>query len=78
MFETDVRAGLCRWYVQNVGHVPDEEPDGPRPIRQLIEDVAAHMLPRFTEPRMVLALDWLLPDTATRTQCQDRGLLVWT
>lgn len=50
VLETDGRAGLCRFYVQNVGHDPDKEPDGPRPIRQLIEDVATHMLLRCAEP----------------------------
>lgn len=50
VLETDGRAGLCLWYVRNVGHDPDKEPDGPRPIRQLIEDVATHMLLRCVEP----------------------------
>lgn len=51
VLETDGRAGLCRWYVQNVGHDPDKEPDGPRPIRQFIEDAATHMLLRCAEPQ---------------------------
>jgi len=31
VLETDGRVGLSRYYVQNVGHDPDKEPDGPRP-----------------------------------------------
>lgn len=53
VLETDGRAGLCRWYVQHVGHDPDKEPDGLRPIRQLIADVATHMLLRCAEPEEV-------------------------
>ena len=51
VLEVDGRAGLCRWYVQNVGHDPDKEPDGLHPIRQLIEDVATHMVLRCAEPK---------------------------
>jgi hypothetical protein len=50
MLEIDGRSGLCRWFVQNVGYDPDKEPDGPRPIRQLIEDVAIRMLLRCAGP----------------------------
>lgn len=45
--EIDGRAGLVRWYVANVGHDPDGEPDGPRPIMELINDDACHLMLRF-------------------------------
>lgn len=51
VLETDGRAGLCRWYFRNVGHDPDKEPNGPRPIRKLIEDVATPMLLGCAEPQ---------------------------
>lgn len=41
------RAGLNGWILANVGHLPDAEPDGPRPILELIDNVAAHLLLRF-------------------------------
>lgn len=47
--EIDGRAGLNRWYLQNVGHEPDKEPDGPRPILELIDNVASHLLLRYFE-----------------------------
>ncbi|MFC5511136.1 hypothetical protein ACFPOU_08345 [Massilia jejuensis] len=47
--EVDGREGLNRWYLQNVGHMPDKEPDGPRPIIELINDVACHLMLRFYE-----------------------------
>lgn len=47
--EIDGRAGLNRWYMTNVGHEPDKEADGPLPIRQLIGNVAAHLLLRYYE-----------------------------
>lgn len=43
------REGLNRWYLQNVGHAPDQEADGPRPIMELINDVACHLMLRFYE-----------------------------
>lgn len=46
------RSGLNSWYRANVGHAPDEEPDGPRPILELIEDVAAHLLLRHFEQKL--------------------------
>jgi len=49
------RAGLNSWYQTHVGYVPDHEPDGPDPIMQLIENVAAHLLLRYFE-------EGLLPD----------------
>jgi hypothetical protein len=49
------RAGLNSWYQTHVGYVPDHEPDGPVPIMQLIENVAAHLLLRYFE-------EGLLPD----------------
>ena len=45
----DGRAGLIRWYLQNVGHEPDEAPEGPLPIMQLIDQVAGHLLLRHFE-----------------------------
>jgi hypothetical protein len=45
--EIDGRAGLNLWYQTHVGHAPDKEPDGPLPIVQLIENVAAHLLLRY-------------------------------
>ena len=45
----DGRAGLNRWYMQQVGYEPDKEPGGPVPILSLIEDVAGHLLLRFFE-----------------------------
>lgn len=45
--EVDGRAGLNRWYLLHVGYEPDKEPDGPLPIMQLIDDVAAHLLLRY-------------------------------
>jgi hypothetical protein len=53
--EIDGRAGLNSWYQTHVGYVPDNEPDGPVPIMQLIENVAAHLLLRYFE-------EGLLPD----------------
>lgn len=47
--EVDGREGLNRWYLLNVGHDPDNEPDGPRPIMELINDVASHLMLRFYE-----------------------------
>ena len=47
--EIDGRAGLNCWYLSNIGHSPDEEPDGPLPIMQLIDNVAAHLLLRYFE-----------------------------
>lgn len=47
--EVDGREGLNRWYLQNVGHRPDDESDGPRPIMELINDVARHLMLRFYE-----------------------------
>jgi len=47
--EVDGREGLNRWYLRNVGHRPDDEPDGPRPIMELINDVACHLMLRFYE-----------------------------
>ena len=41
------RIGLNFWYLTNVGHAPDAEPGGPRPILELIDNVAAHMLLRY-------------------------------
>lgn len=41
------RPGLNQFYITNIGHEPDKEPDGARPILQLIDDVAAHMLLRY-------------------------------
>lgn len=51
--DLDGRAGLNRWYLTHVGYLPDMEPDGPLPIMQLIENVAAHLLLRYfdDEPR---------------------------
>lgn len=43
------RAGLNSWYQTHVGHAPDKEPDGPLPVMQLIENVAAHLLLRYFE-----------------------------
>lgn len=45
----DGREGLNRWYLQNVGHASDPEPDGPHPIMELINDVACHLMLRFYE-----------------------------
>lgn len=45
--EINGRAGLNSWYQAHVGHAPDKEPDGPLPIVQLIENVAAHLLLRY-------------------------------
>jgi hypothetical protein len=53
--EIDGRAGLNSWYQTHVGYVPDNEPDGPVSIMQLIENVAAHLLLRYFE-------EGLLPD----------------
>lgn len=47
----DGRAGLNRWYMLHVGHIPDNEPGGPLPILKLIDDVAAHLLLRYFERR---------------------------
>jgi hypothetical protein len=41
------RPGLNQFYLTNVGHEPDKEPDGARPILQFIDDVAAHLLLRY-------------------------------
>lgn len=41
------RFGLNFWYQVHVGHMPDNEPDGPLPIMQLIENVASHLLLRY-------------------------------
>lgn len=41
------RPGLNQFYLSNVGHEPDKEPDGARPILQFIDDVAAHLLLRY-------------------------------
>lgn len=41
------RVGLNFWYLANVGHIPDAEPGSPRPILELIDNVAAHMLLRY-------------------------------
>lgn len=43
------RAGLNDWYLANVGHLPDKEPDGQVPIMNLIDNVAAHLLLRYFE-----------------------------
>ena len=45
----DGRAGLNRWYLKNIGHEPDEGPEGPLPIMQLIDQVAGHLLLRQFE-----------------------------
>lgn len=45
------RGGLNSWYRSNVGHAPDEELDGPRPILELIDNVAAHLLLRHFEQK---------------------------
>jgi hypothetical protein len=47
--EIEGRSGLNLWYLANVGHEPDKEPDGPLPVMQLIENVAAHLLLRYFE-----------------------------
>lgn len=47
--EINGRPGLNSWYQAHVGHAPDMEPDGPVPIMQLIENVAAHLLLRYFE-----------------------------
>lgn len=47
--EIDGRAGLNCWYLMNIGHEPDKEPDGPLPIMQLIDNVACHLLLRYYE-----------------------------
>lgn len=41
------RPGLNQFYLMNVGHEPDKEPDGARPILQFVDDVAAHLLLRY-------------------------------
>lgn len=41
------RPGLNFWFQIHVGHMPDNEPDGPLPIIQLIENVASHLLLRY-------------------------------
>jgi len=41
------RQGLNFWYLKNVGHEPDKESGGPRPIPEFIDDVAAHLLLRY-------------------------------
>lgn len=46
------RAGLNLCYLTHIGHAPDKEPDGPLPIGQLIENVAAHLLLRRFEERL--------------------------
>lgn len=51
------RAGMNRWYLTHVGHEPDKEPDGERPITELIVNVARHLMLRFYE-------EGLAPDTA--------------
>lgn len=38
------RAGLVKWYLENVGFDPDTESGEQLPIGQLIENVAAHMM----------------------------------
>lgn len=43
------RAGLNNWCLMNVGHMPDAEPDGPRPILELVYNVAGHLLLRHFE-----------------------------
>jgi hypothetical protein len=43
------RVRLNSWYQTYVGYTPDEEPDGPVPIMQLIENVATHLLLRYFE-----------------------------
>lgn len=47
--EIEGRVGLNLWYLENVGHEPDKEPDGLLPIMRLVENVAAHLLLRFFE-----------------------------
>jgi hypothetical protein len=40
------RSGLIAWYVENVGHSPDEDIGGTTPILELIGSVASHLLLR--------------------------------
>jgi hypothetical protein len=48
--EIDGRAGLNRWYLQQVGHIPDKESAEPVPIMELIQNVASHLMLRYYEP----------------------------
>lgn len=43
------RLGLLSWYVNNVGHSPDEDIGGLTRIEDLIDRVASHMLLREHE-----------------------------
>jgi hypothetical protein len=78
VLEADGRSGLCRSYVQNVGHDRNKEPDGPRPIRQLTRTWRRTCCSAAPNRRTLPALDWLSPDTSKGEQCPDRRWLVWT
>lgn len=43
------RVGLNSWYLTNIGHAPDAEPDGLRPILELIYNIAGHLLLQYFE-----------------------------
>lgn len=47
--DIDGRPGLNQWYLQHVGHEPDKDLGGERPITELIVDVAAHIMLRYVE-----------------------------